>query len=67
MATPYYNRSPCAEPNGKQVAGGELRSAVYPVAKPEHAAVYPGDTLEDSDAGIDTGMLSPVRVAMLTA
>ena len=58
VATPYYNRSPYAEPNGIQVAGGELRSAVYPVAKPTHAAGYPGDTLEDSDAGIDTGMLS---------
>ena len=29
-----------------------------PVAKPTHAAGYPGDTLEDSDAGIDAGMLS---------
>ena len=55
MATQYYNR-PYAEPNGIQVAGGELRSAVYPVAKPTHAAGC--DTLEDSDAGIDTGMLS---------
>ena len=58
VATPYYNRSPYAEPNGIQVAGDELRSAVYPVAKPTHAAGYPGDTLEDSDAGIDAGMLS---------
>ena len=58
VATPYYNRSPYAEPNGIQVAGGELRSAVYPVAKPTHAAGYPGDTLEDSESGIDTGMLS---------
>lgn len=58
VATPYYDRSPYAEPNGIQVTGGELRSAVYPVAKPTHAAGYPGDTLEDSDAGIDTGMLS---------
>ena len=58
VATPYYDRSPYAEPNGIQVAGEELRSAVYPVAKPTHAAGYPGDTLEDSDAGIDAGMLS---------
>ena len=46
------------EPNGIQVAGEDLHSAVYPVAKPTHAAGYPGDTLEDSDAGIDAGMLS---------
>ena len=58
VATPYYNRSPYAEPNGIEVAGDELHSAVYPVAKPTHAAGYPGDTVEDSDAGIDAGMLS---------
>lgn len=58
VATPYYDRSPYAEPNGIQVAGDELHSAVYPVAKPTHAAGYPGDTLEDSESGIDTGMLS---------
>ena len=58
VATPYHDRSPYAEPNGIQVAGEELRSAVYPVAKPTHAAGYPGDTLEDSGAGIDAGMLS---------
>ena len=58
VATPYYDRSPYAEPNGIQVDGEELRSAVYPVAKPTHAAGYPGDTLEDSGAGIDAGMLS---------
>ena len=58
VATPYYDRSPYAEPNGIQVAGDELNSAVYPVAKPTHAAGYPGDTLEDSGAGIDAGMLS---------
>ncbi len=58
VATPYYDRSPYAEPNGIQVAGEELHSAVYPVAKPTHAAGYPGDTLEDSGAGIDAGMLS---------
>ena len=38
VATPYYNRSPCAEPTGIEVAGDELHSAVYPVAKPTHAA-----------------------------
>ena len=62
VATPYYDRSPYAEPNGVQVVGDELHSAVYPVAKPTHAAGYLGDTLEDSggaiDTGIDAGMLS---------
>ena len=58
VATPYYDRSPYAEPNGVQVAGDELHSAVYPVAKPTHAAGYPGDTLEDSGGGLDAGMLS---------
>ena len=47
MATPYYDRSPYAEPNGIEVSGDELHSAVYPVAKPTHAAGYPGDTLEE--------------------
>ena len=45
VATPYYDRSPYAEPNGIQVAGDELHSAVYPVAKPTHAAGYADDTL----------------------
>lgn len=56
VATPYYDRSPYAEPNGVQVAGRELRSAVYPVAKPTCAAGYPGDTQEDSGGAIDAGM-----------
>ena len=58
MATRYYNRLPYAEPNGMQAARHELHHAVYTIAKPTHAAGYPGETLEDSDAGIDAGMLS---------
>ena len=46
-----------AEPSGIEVVGGELHSAVYPVAKPTHAAGYPGDTLEDSGGGIAAGIL----------
>ena len=39
-ATPHYTYSPYSEPNGIALDGGVLRSAVYPVAKPTHAAGY---------------------------
>ena len=39
-ATPHYTYSPYSEPNGIDLDGDVLRSAVYPVAKPTHAAGY---------------------------
>ncbi|GEM_PF-2114799 len=42
MATPHFDRSPYAEPNGVWRDGRTLRSGVYPVAKPTYAAGYPG-------------------------
>ena len=39
-ATPHYTYSPYSEPNGIALDGDVLRSAVYPVAKPTHAAGY---------------------------
>ena len=39
-ATPHYTYSPYSEPNGIALDGDLLRSAVYPVAKPTHAAGY---------------------------
>ncbi len=38
--TPHYTYSPYSEPNGIAVDGDALESAVYPVAKPTHAAGY---------------------------
>ena len=38
--TPHYTYSPYSEPNGIDLDGDLLRSAVYPVAKPTHAAGY---------------------------
>jgi hypothetical protein len=40
MVTPDYGRAPYSEPNGVEVRGTSLRSAVYPVAKPTFAAGY---------------------------
>ena len=40
LATPHYTYSPYSEPNGIELDDGLLRSAVYPVAKPTHAAGY---------------------------
>ncbi len=50
VATPHFDRAPYSEPNGIAVAGRDLKSAVYPVAKPTYAAGYPGgeDTAGDS-------------------
>jgi len=42
VVTPHYDRGPYSEPNGIAVSGRELKSAVYPVAKPTYAAGYPG-------------------------
>ena len=39
-ATPNYTYSPYSEPNGVALDGDLLKSAVYPVAKPNHAAGY---------------------------
>ena len=39
-ATPHYAYSPYSEPNGVALDGDLLKSAVYPVAKPNHAAGY---------------------------
>ena len=39
-ATPHYAYSPYSEPNGIALDGDLLKSAVYPVAKPTHAAGY---------------------------
>ena len=39
-ATPHYTYSPYSEPNGVELEGKVLKSAVYPVAKPTHAAGY---------------------------
>ncbi len=39
-ATPHYTYSPYSEPNGVALDGDLLKSAVYPVAKPNHAAGY---------------------------
>ena len=39
-ATPHYAYSPYSEPNGIALDGDLLKSAVYPVAKPNHAAGY---------------------------
>ncbi len=52
VATPYYDRSPYAEPNGIQVAGEELRSAVYPVAKPTHEIDDVGGEMGDVAEGL---------------
>ncbi len=38
--TPHYTYSPYSEPNGIAAEGDILKSAVYPVAKPTHAAGY---------------------------
>ncbi|MBL8688799.1 MAG: gamma-glutamyltransferase [Rhodospirillaceae bacterium] len=42
VVTPHYDRGPYSEPNGIAISGRDLRSAVYPVAKPTYAAGYPG-------------------------
>lgn len=51
VATPHFDRSPYAEPNGVGRSGRALRSAVYPVAKPTYAAGYPGGEAADTQAG----------------
>lgn len=40
MVTPDYSAAHYSEPNGIEVRGNSLRSAVYPVAKPTFAAGY---------------------------
>ncbi|MSQ09298.1 MAG: gamma-glutamyltransferase [Dehalococcoidia bacterium] len=57
MATPHFDRSPYAEPNGIWRDGRTLRSGVYPVAKPTYAAGYPGG--ENALSGAEGVVLAP--------
>ena len=57
VATPHFDRSPYAEPNGVWRDGRTLRSGVYPVAKPTYAAGYPGG--DSTPSGAEWTALAP--------